>query len=304
MHDDMDEMQLLSRRTLLAASLALATLPGAAEAATGAAGAPSSPSQLAREAGIPTDRAQRIAIMRRTRLRTDAGLVFWWFRGRNYAQQGAMLTPICELVFGAMMKVEPRADGGMDVKQYELGFRTALDSGERAPKLRNPLTGEMVDIPFAPVGPTVTHYSPDNLLQLPPSIGGTAITLEHVPEIFYRIGDLLCYQTHSRATAQTPGQRDRVLNDMSMICSPVSEALNARRASASAWAHGSDITDYARWLKMPPGMGTQTLRSIGQKANRYEDMPSDWRAMVEREDPAMAANPLSVLDREPATYRN
>ena len=297
MHDDNDESLLLSRRMLMTAGLALAALPaaGSAMAAT---------STLAREAGIPADPQQRVAIMRRMRLRTDAGPVFWWFRGRNYAQQGATLTPICELIFGSMMKVKPRADGGLDVVQYELGFRTAIDSGERAEKLRNPITGDMIDVPFAPVGPTVAHYSPYNVLQISPNIGGTTITLEHVPELFYRMGNQVCYQSHSRARAQTPGQTDRVLNDMSMICSPAAEALDPKRRNASAWAHGTDVTDYARWLKMPPGLGTQTLRSVGQKVNRYQDMPPDWRAMVERADPAMAANPLSVLDREQATYRN
>ena len=69
-------------------------------------------------------------------------------------------------------------------------------------------------------------------------------------------------------------------------------------------AHGSDVTDYARWWKMPPGLGTQTLRSVGQKVRRFADMPSDWIAMVAKADPKMAADPLSVLSREAALYRN
>ncbi len=300
MNDQNDETVLMSRRTWMTTGLALVALPALAATTE----TQTSASSLMREAGIPTDPRQRISIMRRMRLRTNPGVVFWWFRGRNYAQQGATLTPMCELIFGAMMKVKPRSDGGLDVVQYELGFRTALDSNERAEKLRNPLTGEMIAVPFAPVGPTVTHYSPENVLQLPPSIGGTTITLEHVPELFYRMGDMVCVQTHSRARAQTPGATDRVLNDMSMICSPASQALDPNRANASAWAHGTDVTDYARWLKMPPGIGTQTLRSVGQKVNRYGDMPPDWRAMVAKEDPKMAADPLSVLDREQAIYRN
>ena len=295
-----DETLLIGRRALIASGLALgaaAALPAGAAPAAAASG-------LMREDGIPADPAARSALIRRMRHRTDTGMVFWWFRGRNYAQQGATLTPMCELIFGAIAKVIPTADGGMDLVQYELGFRTAPDSGERAEKLRNPITGEMIDVPFAPVGPSRVHYSADNVVQLPPQIGGSKFTVEHVPELFYRLGDQICFQTHTRAVSMVPGVTDRVLNDMSMICSPAAEALNPQVKFASATAHGSDVTDYARWWKMPPGMGSQTLRSVGQKVSRFEDMPRDWIAMVAKADPAMAANPLSVLERAEATYKN
>ena len=90
----------LSRRTMLGG----AGLTGVALTGSGLLGAaPALAASLIREEGIPTDPAARIAMIRRMRLRTDPGIVYWWFRGRNYAQQGAKLTPLCELVFGAVM---------------------------------------------------------------------------------------------------------------------------------------------------------------------------------------------------------
>lgn len=296
MNDICDESHLISRRMLMAGGAMLGAalaLPETTQAAS-----------LAREEGIPADAAARVAITRRMRMRTDAGPVFWWFRGRNYAQQGAKLIPMCDMIFGALMDIRPTADGGLMTTQYELAFRCALDSGVRAEKLLNPITGTMVDVPFAPVGPTKVVYNAENVLQLPPTIGGSKFTVEHVPELFFRIGDTVCFQTHSRARAETQGQSDRVLNDMSMICSPAAEALDPKRAFASATAYGTDVTDYARWWKMPPGLGTQTLRSAGMKVARYADMPEDWRAMVAKADPAMAADPMGVLTRAATTYRN
>lgn len=296
MSDTCDETLLLSRRMLMASGAMLGAAMAMPEMASAAS--------ISREEGIPTDAATRIAIMRRMRMRTDAGPVFWWFRGRNYAQQGAKLIPICDMIYGALMDIRPTVDGGLATTQYELAFRCALDTGVRAEKLYNPITDTMVDVPFAPVGPTKVSYSADNILQLPSSIGGSTFTAEHVPELFYRLGDTVCFQTHSRARAQTPGQTDRVLNDMSMICSPAAQALDPKCTFASATAYGTDVTDYARWWKMPAGSGTQTLRSAGQKVARYADMPEDWRAMVAKADPAMAADPLGVLTRAATTYRN
>lgn len=237
-------------------------------------------------------------------MRSDAGLVFWFFRGRNYAQQGANLIPLCELNYGAFMKVSPNDDGSMDVKQFELGFRAALDGGTRSEQIYNPITDQMIDLPFAPVGPLAIHYDASNTLQLPEDIGGTSITLNHIPEVFYQMGDEVSFQTHSSAVAHTPGKPDRVLNDMSIITSPFAEAVNASLGFANARAYGGDVTDYARWLKMPEGAGTQTLRSVGQKFERYEQMPEDWRKELASIAPEIAADPIGGLDRPTATYRN
>lgn len=304
MFDPNDECALLSRRTMLAGGISLGIAGSMAGSAAAAFAEPQVPNQLLRERGIPTDTASRVALMRRMRLRTDAGPVFWYFRGRNYAQQGANLIPICELVFGAVMLVTPNSDGTMDVVQYELGFRSPLGSAKRSDQLLNPITGEMIDLPFAPVGPTHIKYDVHNTLELPEKIGGSTFTLEHVPEVFYRVGETVTFQTHSRATVETPGQSNRVLNDMSMISSPDKEALDPDVACASAVAYGGDVTDYARWLKMPEGAGTQTLRSVGEKVTRYSDMPEDWRAMLAESDPVMAADPIAGLAREAAIYRN
>ena len=306
MFDPNDECSLLSRRTMLAGGISLGIAGGMASSA-GAAMAisePPMPNQLLREKGLPADAASRVALMRRMRLRTDAGPVFWYFRGRNYAQQGANLIPICELVFGAVMLVSPNSDGTLDVVQYELGFRSPLGSAKRTDTLLNPITGEMIDLPFAPVGPTHIKYDKNNTLELPEKIGGSTFSLEHVPEVFYRVGNTVSFQTHSRAIVETPGQSTRVLNDMSMITSPEKEALDPNVHFASAVAYGGDVTDYARWLKMPDGAGTQTLRSVGEKVSRYSDMPEDWRAMLAESDPVMGADPIAGLSRDAAIYRN
>lgn len=293
--DSSDETILLSRRMIMGGigltGIAIAT-------------APAFGSGLAREAGIPADASARIALQRRVRLRTDAGMVYWWFRGRNYAQQGAALTPLCELVFGAVMKVTPHADGSMDVAQFELGFRTPIDSAEWSDKLRNPLTGELVDAPYAPVGPTHLHYTARNEMKLPSVIGGSKFSVQHVPELFYHVGDQVCFQTHSAAVSETPGGGIRRLNDMSMITSPAREALASKVRCASAFAHGTDIGDYARWWKMPPGLGVQTLRSVGRKETSYAAMPRDWVAMLARVNPEAARDPLKLLEGPSIQYRN
>lgn len=302
MHEDnglQDEFAGISRRTAMLGALAAGAVATsinpsfAAEAAIGDPGAQ----------GIPADPAARAAIVRRMRYRTDAGTFMWWFRGRTYAQQGATLIPVCGLLFGSMINLSPRADGGFDMVQYELGFRTDLETGKRLDKLRNPITGEMLEIKAFPVGPTKLAYAADNVPVVPATIGGSVFTYEHKPELFWTAGDMLFMQYQARSKVETAGKPDRIINDFGMIYGKLADALNPRVKSAPAWIQGTDVTDYARWLKMPEGSGTQTLRSIGAKVHRYADMPADWRAAVAEIDPKMAADPMGVFNRNEETYR-
>jgi hypothetical protein len=294
MSDVNDEAVLLSRRTMMAGGVA-----GAALAALGSTPALANPGAI----GIPDSASARAAIVRRMRYRTDAGMLMWWFRGRMYGQQGATLIPLCGMVFGSMIKLAPRDDGGFEVSQYELGFRTDLVTGEKIDRLRNPVTGEMIDIPFAPVGPTSMRYSTENIPEVPETLGGSRFNYTHSPEEFWTADKTLYMQYHARSVVETPGKPDRVINDLGMLYGPLADALNPAVKSVKARIQGTDVTDYARWLKMPAGAGSQTLRSIGAKVHRFEDMPRDWIAMVAQSDPRMAKDPLSVFDRAEATYK-
>lgn len=254
-------------------------------------------------ATLPADAKARAAIVRRMRFRTDAGVFMWWFRGRTYAQQGAKLIPLCGMVFGSMIKLTPRSDGGFDTVQYELGFRTDYETGQHIEKLLNPITGETVDLPIYPVGPTHLHYSADNVPQVPETIGGSRFTYDHKPELFWEADGTIFMQYQAQSRVETAGASDRIINDFGMIYGPAKSALDPKVRCAPARVQGTDVTDYARWLKMPANSGTQTLRSIGAKVQRFEDMPADWLEIVRKIDPKMHADPMSVFERSEASYK-
>lgn len=311
MRDPFDETFGISRRLMMLGGAAAGAagalgLAGIGHAMDGAITAPAAGAAgLAREGVIPADIATRNAIYRRVRMRTDSGMFFWFFRGRNYLQQGATLTPLCELNYGAFMRVVAHADGSLTVRSFELGMRAALGKGPRTDQLYNPFTDRMVDLPFAPVGPVEVKYDAANNLIFDGDIGGTTLDVTHVPEVIYQIGDEFAFQTHSAAVAHTPGKPDRVLNDMSIVTSPLAQAIDPKVTLAPARAYGGDVSDFARWLQMPADMpGSQTLRSVGEKYARYEQMPLDWRNALAELDPEMAADPIGGMEREKVIYRN
>ncbi|NBC36346.1 DUF1838 domain-containing protein [Novosphingobium sp. FSY-8] len=291
----------IDRRALMGGALGMGA--GGLALASGIAPANAAAAAPALNA-LPTTDAERSAMIRRMRFRTDAGYIWWWMRGETYAQQGAKLTPLFGLLFGSAMKVTPNADGSVDVLQTEVGFRFDLNTGKRLRTFRNPITNEDISIPYTPVGPTKAHYDPNNTLDLPAQVGGAMMQLHHATDRLYRVGEMVAFRTHTAAHVQTEGQADRDVNDLSILFSPAAEALNPKVTNATCWVQGSDVANYARWLKMPQGSGNQTIRTVGQKVTSLSDMPQDWLAMVEEEEPRLAREPEYAFTRAQSPYRN
>ncbi len=244
------------------------------------------------------------ALARRMRLRADAGTLFWWFRGEVLANRDAVLTPICNMLFGAMMKVEPQEDGTLSIVQMEVGFRTDPETGKRLKSVVNPFTKEEVAIPYSPVGPTHMSYDKDNHPVLPDTIGGSTFTLKHTPTAFELLSDTVAMRGRTEGTLFTPGKPDRHLNDMSTFFSPAAIALDPTVGCAPCHAAGSDVGGYSRWLNMPEGMGSQTIRTIGEKVTEFTDLPQDFLEMIEQEEPDLIRDPNLVFTRPQKEYKN
>jgi len=283
---------LLDRRTILAAgagATALAALP---------ASAASRKRQL-----DPNNADDARQIIRKLRYRTDEGLVFWWIKGEYLADVNADPTPLYGMNFGALQSVKQRADGGFDVTQMELGFRTELSSGKRMKIFHNPLTGESMPAPFNPIGPTMVHYSRDAVPAVPRNLGGSQIDFQPIPEKPFVVQDTAFVQYRARSKVTTAGAADRTINDISMIYGPASQALDPNVTSVDAWLHSSDIASFPRWMKMGDRPGAVTLRGVGAKVKRITDMPQDFLAMLEEYDASIIKDPEATLRRAPLTYK-
>ena len=286
---------LLDRRSvfaLAAGSLATTVAPGAPRPATRSA-------QL--DPARPEDAWQ---ILRKLQLRTDAGLVFWWIRGPSFGQIGADLTPLYEMNYGLVQRVTPRADGGCDVRQIEMAFRTDLETGQPLKTLRNPYTGESLPIRFDPVGPSDVHFSREHVPVVPEDLGGSKLKFEPVPSRPFVIGDTVYYRLRNRSVVSTPGAADRVINDISMLTGPATQALDPHTTWVDAKLQSTDVTGWPRWMRMGDRPGGVTLRAVGGKLRRFADMPPDFLKMLQDARPDIAADPVAALDGPEATYRN
>ncbi len=294
----LDNTVTVSRRT----AIGLATGSVASLLASGAMARPAAKPKAARlDPAQPEDARQ---IQRKLQLRTDSGMVFWWIRVPSFGQIGADLTPLYEMNFGSVQRVTQRDDGGFDVKQMELTFRTDLETGQPLKTLRNPYTGEMLPIEFNPVGPTIMHYSRDNVPVVPEDLGGSKLKFEPVPSRPFVIGDTVYYRLRNRSVVTTPGAADRIINDISTLTGPVSQALDPAVSWVDASLQSTDVTGWPRWMHMGDRPGGVTLRAVGGKVRRFADMPADFLKMLQDARPVIASDPVAALERPQAIYKN
>ncbi len=284
---------IVSRRTAL--SLAAGSL--AATVATGTSAARGARLDPAR----PEDAWQ---IHRKLQLRTDSGMVFWWIRGPSFGQVGADLTPLYELNYGLVQRVTQRADGGCDVRQIEMAFRTDLETGQPLKTLRNPYTGESLPIEFVPVGPSDVRFSRENVPVVPTEIGGSKLKFESVPSRPFVMGDTVYYRLRHRSVVTTPGATDRVINDIATLTGPATQTLDPRSTWVDAKLQSTDVTGWPRWMRMGDRPGGVTLRAVGGKVRRFADMPPDFLRMLQEARPEIAADPIAALAQPEAIYKN
>lgn len=236
-------------------------------------------------------------IYRKLRYRTDDGLIFSWVKGPYMAAIGGDLIPMYAINLGSFSRVTQRADGGFDLRDLEISFRTDVDTGERLTRFHNPVTGETLPVVERVQGPNRVTFSRDNHAQLSDLPGGPHFELTHYPVRPFTIGNDIAIRdrSHARVTG-----RDGVslLNEVSTISGPRAQVLDPATTSIASRAQSNDVRSFPAWLKMGDRPGHLALFGNGGKVHRFEDLPEDWRAMLHEVFPAIAANPVAALDAQ------
>jgi Protein of unknown function (DUF1838) len=245
---------------------------------------------------VPADAA---VIYRKLRYRTDDGPVFSWVNGPYMAVIGGDLIQMYAINLGAIQQVTQRPDGGFDVRDLEISFRTDVDSGKRLETFVNPITKEALPIKVRPQGPNSVHYSRDNVLSLDTQPGGPHFAITHQEPKLFRVGDKVMIRDRSHAVVTMPDGAVSMTNEVSTISAPAAQVLDPAVTMALTDVRSNDVRSWPAWLRMGDRPGALALFAIGAKVQRFEDMPQDWLAMLHDYAPEIARDPIGALAKPP-----
>ncbi|MET0364502.1 MAG: DUF1838 family protein [Sphingobium sp.] len=237
-------------------------------------------------------------IYRKLRYRTDSGLLFSWIKGPYMAAIAGDLIPMYAINLGSFQRVTQRPDGGFDLVDLEISFRTDVETGERLTRFRNPVTGETVPVVARPQGPNRLTVSRENEVQISDLPGGPHFDHVHYPVRPFTLGKEIVIRDRSHARVTAPDGGISMLNEVSTISAPAVQVLDPATTSVETRVQSNDVRSWPAWLNMGDRPGHLALFGNGGKVNRFEDLPEDWRQMLKEVFPDIAANPIAALDRK------
>jgi hypothetical protein len=239
-----------------------------------------------------------VTLLRKLKLRTDDGVLFWWLEGPKIGQVGATLTPLYTSSVGTVQRVRLLEDGGLELTQLEMIFMLDLETGRRLDVWRNPYTGEERPVSFNPVGPVTLRYRADNTRILPTELGGTpleATATSHPPLI---VGDDVFLRDESVARVFTAGRETPFeVNDIALYHGSLRNLADPAVTMGEATVFFAEVTGWQRWMNMGDRPGNLTSRMVGRKCARYDDLPAAWRQSLAEVAPQIAEDPVAALDR-------
>lgn len=284
----------LDRRTALglgATALAAAAMPATAVAA----------SDVKKRTLDPAKPADASLIYRKLRFRTDDGLVFSWLKGPYYAAYQGDLIPVYALNLGSIQRVTQNPDGSFSLIDLEMSFRVDVETGERLSELRNPITGEMVKVGGRGPVPFPARFTATNDAEIAKLPGQPQYEHTHLPIKPFDIGKTdIAVRDRSHAKVTAPDGYISYLNEVSTLSAPKELALDPSVHYLEARVQSNDVRSWPDWLKMGDRPGTLNLFANGAKVSRFEDLPADFHALLEKHYPKIAADPIAALDAKPS----
>ncbi len=278
----------LDRRSFLGTSLGMLAVPAACL---------SIPTLAHAENTLAPTGIDPILLLRKLKLRSDDGLLFWWLQGPKIGQVGSTLTPLYTSSVGTIQRVRVLEDGGLELTQLEMLFMLDLETGEPLEQWRNPYTGEVLPVAFNPVGPITLRYRADNTRVLPTELGGTpleATATSHPPII---VGDDVFLRDESVARVFTAGRATPFeVNDIAVYHGSMRNLADPAVTMGEATVFFAEVTGWQRWMNMGDRPGNLTSRMAGRKCRSYADLPDGWRARLAEVSPQIASDPIGALD--------
>lgn len=162
-----------------------------------------------------------------------------------------------------------------EMRKYEVGFYTKIDSYDPLEKFDNPLTGKSHSIHHFRLGPVPRVYTPDGIIVM--GYNPNPLPLE-------LIGDRVFLATQSieqSADMVTPGQTNYV-NSFMTYSALLADLANPAVTSAPVHAQLQNKNRWAPWMGMGDRPGGTVARGFGSKIANLDALPPSVMDGVKR----------------------
>ena len=251
----------LSRRALLRGAVGYSALLGV----SAQAGAVAQPSYVS-DFSDPVDAIRAHVKMVGSLARED---VISFYRLNLYADLGAgNFVPLFTMNNLLIDKWTPHANNEFEMRKYEAGFYTEIDSYKPLRTFTNPVTGEELPIVNFRLGPVPRRYTPDRFY---------VMAYDPNPLPLEVIGDRVFLATQSIESSPMPGGGPDAptlyTNSFMTFSARLADMQNPQLASAPTHAQLQNKNEWAHWMNMGDHPGGTVARGYGTKISGLDALP-------------------------------
>ena len=207
-----------------------------------------------------------------------------------YGYAGENLIPFFTMNNVIVQKWTPTEPGHYDLQHYEVAYYSEFDSVKPINEWKNPVTGEIVDVPHFILGPIARRYTPDGIIA--PGIAPTPLNISV-------IGDRVFIPTQSTDKVFNPmstpewgdyaGDPDVYWDSMLTYSADIKDVLDPNKPRAGAEIHMQNLVSWNAFFKMGLRPGRTMVRAFGTHLDSLDDLPPEVIAGLREYTPAIFA---------------
>lgn len=195
--------------------------------------------------------------------------VFSFYRLNIYADTGhGNFVPLFTMNNLLVDQWTPHPNNEFEMRKYEAGYYTPIDSYEPLLEFKNPITGAVTPVINFRLGPVPRRYTPDRFY---------VMAYDPNPLPLEIIGDRVFVPTQSIESSPMPGSGPDgpilYTNSFMTYSASLADMQNPDLASAPNHAQLQNKNEYSPWLGMGDTPGGTVVRGFGAKINSLEDLP-------------------------------
>lgn len=241
--------------------------------------------QLATILADPMSRTRLIAKIMGSTVE-DERHAFLKFHVFGYAGDGNLI-PFFSMNNYIIQKWAPGPDGTFDVQHYEVAYYSKFDTDEAISEWKNPLTGEMINLPHFVLGPVPRSYGP--------KMGNDTGSFAPPPGNITMIGDRVYVPTLTRIKTDNmmrpvewgpySSGPTTYWDSMLVYSADIRDVLDDKKTHVPAEMYMQNFVSWAPYLKVGQTPGRTMVRAYGQHISGFDDLPEAIRANLEKYTP-------------------
>ncbi len=204
-----------------------------------------------------------------------------------YGYDGGNIIPFFTMNNVIVQKWTPLDEPGhFAMKHYEAAYYSEFDTADPIDTWKNPVTGEVVDIPHFILGPIDREYTPDGVIA--PGVAPNALNISVIGNRVFiptQSTDLIYNPMSTPEWGEYAGDPDVYWDSMLTYSADIEEVLDSSKARAPAEIHMQNLVSWAPYMKMGMIPGRTMVRAYGTHLDSLDELPPEVRAGIEKHTP-------------------